>query len=166
VEGETEFWLLPEMARFSGYRFDAEGVSVVEFAQCGLDPIVKLARQLGISWHLLADGDDAGNDYVNAAAAFLDGEPFEKHITQLPDGDIEQHLWDAGYSDVYIQAIRAKRGHRRRDRRNAIQRAVNAHSKPFLALSVLNACARPDSPGVPPLLKQVIDTAVLLARSN
>jgi putative ATP-dependent endonuclease of OLD family len=36
VEGETEFWLMSELARVCGYDFASEGVICVEFAQCGL----------------------------------------------------------------------------------------------------------------------------------
>ncbi len=41
VEGETEFWLMSELARLSGYDFASEGVVCVEFAQCGLGALVK-----------------------------------------------------------------------------------------------------------------------------
>ena len=36
VEGETEAWLLPELAQICGYDFPAEGIRCVEFAQSGL----------------------------------------------------------------------------------------------------------------------------------
>ncbi len=42
VEGETEVWLLNELARQCGYHFEAEGVRVIEFAQCGLKPLLRL----------------------------------------------------------------------------------------------------------------------------
>ena len=57
VEGETEFWLMSELSRVCGYDFECEGVACVEFAQCGLGALVKVARAFGIEWHLLADGD-------------------------------------------------------------------------------------------------------------
>ena len=60
VEGETEAWVLPELAQICGYDLAAEGIRCVEFAQCGIDPLVRLATDLGIEWHLLADGDLAG----------------------------------------------------------------------------------------------------------
>ena len=60
VEGETEYWIVPELARVCGCDFAAEGVSCVEFAQCGLRPLMKLADHLGIAWHVMADGDGAG----------------------------------------------------------------------------------------------------------
>ena len=58
VEGETEIWLLNEFAAILGIGLQAEGIRLVEYAQCGAGPLIKLANQLGISWHLLADGAD------------------------------------------------------------------------------------------------------------
>jgi hypothetical protein len=59
VEGETEIWLLSELAQICGYSLRAEGVRIIEFAQCGQSPLIKVARDFGIEWHLLADGDEA-----------------------------------------------------------------------------------------------------------
>ena len=83
VEGETEFWFLPELARICGYDFAAEGVTCVEFAQCGLMPLVRFARYMGIGWHLLTDGDEAGNIYRGKAERLLSGDGAAIHITQL-----------------------------------------------------------------------------------
>jgi len=165
VEGETEFWLLPEMARIMGYEFDAEGVGMVEFAQCGIGPILELARALGISWHLIADGDEAGDHYVGAAREYAAGAE-QDHITRLPAADMEHYLWDAGYSRVYLSAAGQSGRRSRRNREASIRRAIRAHSKPFLALSVIEACREAGSPGVPPLIESAIHTAVRLAREN
>jgi putative ATP-dependent endonuclease of OLD family len=59
VEGET--WVINELARQCGH-FDAEGVKVIEFAQSGLKPLIKFARRMGIEWHVLVDGDEAGKN--------------------------------------------------------------------------------------------------------
>jgi putative ATP-dependent endonuclease of the OLD family len=168
VEGESEYWLMPEMARLCGYEFDAEGVGVVEFAQCGITPILELAKDLGISWHMLVDGDDAGGYYVEGARKFLNGADPEQHITRLPLSDVEHYLWQAGYSDVYVKAARfnKKRGGGKRSPDNVIGRAISARSKPFLAVSVVEACARMGSPGVPKLLRETIERTVRLARTN
>lgn len=190
VEGETEFWLLPELARQCGYELSAEGVAVVEFAQSGVEPIVKLANDLGIAWHLVADGDAAGHAYAAAARALLGGAPREERITALPAADVETYLWRSGYAEVYLAAAnpfggrepradphrggesRRGRGSRRADPRRVqnprgvIARAVRASSKPSLALSVLEAAAEPGSPGVPPALRAAVETAVRLAREG
>ncbi len=141
---------------------------MVEFAQCGVRPILELANNLGIGWHLLADGDDAGDDYVMAAVDLIRDGAREQHITQLPDGDIERYLWNSGYGEVYRSA--AKHGKHKRGpsghRDRAIRRAIHWKSKPFLALSVVEAARRSDTPGVPAALENAVRQAVRLARSN
>ena len=88
VEGESEYWLIPQIARLMGYEFALEGIACVEFAQCGLDPPIKVARQLGIEWHLLADGDLAGQNYSKSAGEYLDNGNASERLTVLPENDI------------------------------------------------------------------------------
>jgi putative ATP-dependent endonuclease of OLD family len=170
VEGETESWLLPEVARLEGWDFPAEGIRCVEFAQCGIAPLVKLAHGLGIEWHLLADGDDAGRHYVRAARAFLEGEPDRERVTGFRERDIEHHLWGAGYAAVYRAAatkagvLPSFFGRRRIPPGAVIDRALKAHGKPRMALEVAEAMATPGSPGVPRLLANVVEKVVRLAR--
>lgn len=172
VEGETESWLLPEAARLLGYDLPAEGVRCVEFAQCGIAPLLKVARGLGIEWHLLADGDDAGRHYVRAARAFLAGEADRERVTAFRERDVEHHLWAAGYSAVYSAAA-ARTGspaapfERRRFPPGAvIDRALRAHGKPRMALEVAEAMAAAGSPGVPPILAAVVQKVVRRARAR
>jgi putative ATP-dependent endonuclease of OLD family len=170
VEGETESWLLPEVARLVGIDFPAEGIRCVEFAQCGIAPLVKMARGLGIQWHLLADGDDAGRHYVRAARSFLAGEPDRERVTGFRERDVEHHLWGSGYAHVYRAAaaragvLPSLFGRQRIPPGAIIDRALKAHGKPRMALEVAEAMSTPGSPGVPRLLASVVEKAVRLAR--
>ncbi len=169
VEGETEAWLLPELAQIRGYDFPSEGIRCVEFAQSGLRALLRLANDLGIEWHLLTDGDEAGHNYVMSARAHLKGRPIEDRITMLEEPDVEHYLFHHGYADVYrtLAGAPPPRGHGRRFRERptaVIHRAIHARSKPGLALAVLEAANRPDAPGVPGQLRSLIETTVRLAR--
>ncbi len=62
VEGETEVWLFNELARQCGYDLAAEGVQIVEFAQSGLKSLIKVAKEFGIDWHVVTDGDLRGKN--------------------------------------------------------------------------------------------------------
>jgi putative ATP-dependent endonuclease of OLD family len=172
VEGETEFWLLPEFAELCGHDFALEGVRCMEFAQCGIAPLVKLADDLGIGWHLLADGDRSGRSYASAARSFLAGRPADRHVTMMAERDVEHLLWASGYSDVYRSAIPSA-APRRFDRRPraenptpTIERAIRARSKPGMALEVVEAARREGSPGVPATLRAAIERSVELARAS
>ncbi|MFO0830193.1 MAG: DUF2813 domain-containing protein [Phycisphaerales bacterium] len=170
VEGETEFWLLPELAAHLGIDFGLEGIRCMEFAQCGVAPLVKLANEMGIHWHLLADGDPAGASYAAAASEFVRPKDADAHITRLPDRDIEHSLWRAGYADIYRHAM-GTASPRRLDRRPkvenptpTIERALRARSKPGMAVAVADAVRAPNSPGVPPPLRHAIEATASLAR--
>jgi putative ATP-dependent endonuclease of OLD family len=164
VEGETEFWMMSEMARLSGYDLNLEGVAPVEFAQCGLPPLIRLAGQLGIEWHVLTDGDRTGGDYANEARS-LAGDEVDWRLTRLRERDIEHCLWRHGYSAVYLRSAGIEgSGDRHATPYRVIQRAIKRYNKPYLAFQVLAAVAEADSPGVPPPLRHTLDTCIQLAR--
>ena len=165
VEGESEFWILPQLARLLNYDFSLEGISCMDFAQSGLTPIIKLAMELGIEWHILADGDAAGKAYLSSVKKLIHQYDYKTRLTQLKENDIEHYFWNHGYADVYIQ-------HARISQKNAanlkpgrvIQRAVKNFTKPYLALSIVKALDAPGSPGIPSVLKNLIEYCVKLAR--
>jgi len=169
VEGESEVWLLPHLARLCGYDLALEGVVCVEFAQCGIAALIKAARQLGIEWFLLADGDAAGKVYAEAAKTFArqnDEDPSDR-ILRLKEKDIEHHLFYNGYDNIYYEYadMSTQKGQNLKTRR-VIERAVHRNSKPFMAIAVVEAITRDGSPGVPPALKKLIETCVKLARQS
>lgn len=170
VEGETEFTMLPELARALGHDFDLAGVCCVEFAQCGLMPLAKTAQDLGIEWHLLADGDRAGNDYAKTANGLLGGDPAADRITSIAEPDIEHCLWYGGYKSVYESAVDK---HHKAMVKSApgtaqypievIAAAIRSTSKPHLSYEIIAEVAKEGSPGVPAALKTGIEAAIKLA---
>lgn len=169
VEGETEAWLLPELAQICGYDFPTEGIRCVEFAQSGLRALLRVANEFGIEWHLLTDGDEAGHAYAATARSYLKGRSMEDRITMLDEPDIEHCLYYNGYAALYQEfagaAVPGRQGRRTREKATSIiARAIHARSKPGLALAVLEAANRPGSPGVPRQLRSLIDAVVRLAR--
>jgi putative ATP-dependent endonuclease of OLD family len=167
VEGESEYWLIPQIARLMGYEFALEGIACVEFAQCGLDPPIKVARELGIEWHVLADGDTAGENYAATARSYFGNEDDEERLTLLAEQDIERCFWQHGYDGIYRKYSRLK-GRALDDASpgKVIQTAVRKQSKPFLALSVVEAVAANGSAGIPAVLQQMIHRCVEIARTS
>jgi putative ATP-dependent endonuclease of OLD family len=172
VEGETEFWLLEELARVLGFDLAAEGVRCVEFAQCGVAPLVRLANDLGIEWHLVSDGDDAGVAFAADASAQVSKRRRREHVTRLERRNMEMLLWDHGFDDVFLRAAGlpvpgpgTPPSEERPNPRKVVERAIRAHSKPALALMVAEECARRGAGSVPAPLRRVIETCVRLARA-
>jgi putative ATP-dependent endonuclease of OLD family len=171
VEGETEAWLLPELAQVLGYDFPAEGIRCVEYAQCGVRPLIRLASELGLEWHLLSDGDAAGHNYSRAAAEFLHGRAIDDRVTMLEEADIEHCLYAHGYRFVYesLAGPAPATGRARPARERAwrvIDRAIRAHSKPGVALAIVEAANAPEAPAVPAQLRRVVGKVVGLARGS
>jgi len=172
VEGETDFSLLPELARTLGCEFDLEGVSCVDFVHCGLDPLIKVADDLGIHWHVFTDGDRA--DFGRSANNHLHGRPGADHVTVLAEPDIEHLMWQSGYSSVFESAVAPRHKHLISSAKGTpdyTKQTIKAAQKSFCGkpgmVSPLVAAVRQDgSPGVPNPLKTVVDTVVRLARSS
>jgi hypothetical protein len=90
---------------------------------------------------------------------------YDTRLTQLVEYDIEHFFWYHGYADVYIQHARfLSKNARNMKPGRVIQRAVKNYSKPYLALSIVNAVNTPGSPGIPSALKNLIEYCVKLSR--
>ena len=172
VEGKTEFTLLPELARLLGHDFEQAGVRCVEYVHCYPTPLIKLAKELGIEWHLLADGDAKGLEYSNTADGLRGGAPVADRITTIAEPDIEHCLWHGGYSAVYENAVDAVR-------RKAmvvapagtpeyIKQVIEAakRSKPDIVYLVIAEASKAKPPVIPKQLELAIATAMTLARKS
>jgi putative ATP-dependent endonuclease of OLD family len=169
VEGESEVWLLPHVARLCGFELAMEGVVCVEFAQCGISPLIKAARQLGIEWHLLADGDSAGRAYIETAKHFANqlNEDYNNRFTRIREKDIEHHMFFNGYANVYQEYSGIPPGNEQNIQpRRIIGRAIHRNSKPFMAIAIVEAISQQNSPGVPPVLRRLVETCVRLAKGR
>ncbi len=167
VEGETEFWMLPELARICGYDFNLEGVACIEFAQCGLPPLIKVANELGIEWHVLTDGDDAGMDYAAIAGNLAKKGQHAKRVTALEERDLEHCFWTHGFAGVFQRAAgKREAAARRMSASRVIGHAIRRRSKPALAFDLILAAAEESTPEVPMPLRRVIETCVRLARGG
>jgi len=151
VEGETEAWLLPELARIWGLTFPLEGIRCVAFAQAGLEPLITFADRFGIPWHLVMDGDEAGRHYLSKARHMLKGRTEARHLTAIPDRDLEHLLWRSGFEDVYRSAAG---GSESPEVHEVIHLALRARSKPGMALEIAEVAGQRGPHAVPPLLRK------------
>lgn len=167
VEGETETWVINELARQCGHHFDAEGVKVIEFAQSGLKPLIKFARRMGIQWHVLVDGDEAGKKYAATVRGLLnnDRELERDHLTTLPALDMEHFMYRQGFDDVYHRVAQI-RDNVPMNMRRVITKAIHRSSKPDLAIEVAMEAGRRGVDAVPTLLKKMFSRVLWLARGR
>lgn len=167
VEGETETWVINELARQCGHHFDAEGVKVIEFAQSGLKPLIKFARRMGIEWHVLVDGDEAGKKYAATVRGLLnnDREQERHYLTTLPALDMEHFMYRQGFSDVYHRVAQLPENIPMNMRR-VITKAIHRSSKPDLAIEVAMEAGRRGVDAVPTLLRKMFSRVIWLARGK
>ncbi|USH05608.1 ATP-dependent endonuclease [Grimontia kaedaensis] len=163
VEGETEVWLFNEMARIQGYDLAAEGVQLIEFAQSGLKPLIKLAIALGIEWHVIADGDMAGQKYAHTARSKLDGEKEKHRLTVLPDRDIEHYLFNHGYEPLFREMAHIE-GNTYIAPKKIIARALKKYAKPDAALAIIEYTEQHLEDDIPLLLRWIVQRVVSMAR--
>ncbi|WP_407436394.1 ATP-dependent endonuclease [Lelliottia sp.] len=167
VEGETETWVINELARQCGHHFDAEGIKVIEFAQSGLKPLLKFASRMGIEWHVLVDGDEAGKKYASTVRGVLsnNGEEERVHLTALPAMDMEHFMYRQGFDDVFHRVAMIPLNVPMNMRR-VITKAIHRSSKPDLAIEVAAEAGRRGVESVPTLLRKMFSRVLWLARGK
>ena len=167
VEGETETWVINELARQCSHHFDAEGVKVIEFAQSGLKPLIKFARRMGIEWHVLVDGDEAGKKYASTVRGLLNNDHQQErdHLTALPALDMEHFMYRQGFADVYYRVAQIPETASLNPRR-IITKAIHRSSKPDLAIEVAMEAGRRGTESIPVLLRKMFSRVLWLARGR
>ena len=167
VEGETEIWLMNDLAKQCNYYFETEGIKVIEFAQCGLKPLLKFANKMGIEWHTLVDGDEAGKKYAATAAHFSSGlnDVEQDRLTRLPAPDMEHFLYREGFSRLYHQVADIPENIKMPARR-VITKAIHRTSKPDLAIAIANNAASRGVDSIPLLLRRMFSRVAWLARGR
>ena len=167
VEGETEVWLLSEMASLMGMSLQSHGIRVIEFAQCGLTPLLKLARALGIAVYVLTDGDDAGRRYAATVREFMGRPRAERHLTRLPHLDIEHYFYCSGFDWLYLREANLHPPLRRGlGPDQVIETAVSRRGKPGLALALLEAIQQQGPQSIPRDIRRMFSRIRRLSREG
>ena len=99
VEGETECWIFPGAARALGIDLDRVGARIVTYKHSGIGLLAKIANALGIAWYCV--GDDDEEEKTRTALRGHLGSAEEKDRMMFPYENIEIHLLENGYENVY-----------------------------------------------------------------
>ncbi|WP_423841106.1 ATP-dependent endonuclease [Vibrio mytili] len=165
VEGETEVWLFNELARQCGYDLAAEGVQIVEFAQSGLKSLIKVAKEFGIDWHVVTDGDAAGKKYAHTVRTQLGNDQERHRLTELPDLDIEHFLYNHGFEVFFKDMIKVPHDHQI-PAKKVVNRVLKKHAKPDLALAIVSHCENEGVEAIPVLIRWTLKRIVTMANGN
>ena len=169
VEGEADTIIFDNSARICGYDLTTEGISLVPFAQAGVESFLKLADQLGIEWVVATDTDRAGNDYIKSAKRQLNSRPERRHLHQLVHGNLEEFLCVEGYLSIYESQVSPQKRHAIKADRGTpdyckqVAKAQPDNSKPRNATAVVEEMELRGRENVPQQLRDIIECAVELA---
>lgn len=113
VEGVTEYMLIQALGQALGWPLDTHGVSVIDFQDTGTNPGVyaTLAEAFDIPWHMIVDGDAAGEKFRNQLLnRGFRNEDLDGHCETLPQGNnLEGQLIADGHKDL-LQEILEQEG--------------------------------------------------------
>ncbi|MDG6894144.1 ATP-dependent endonuclease [Volucribacter amazonae] len=167
VEGETEVWILSELAKLLDIHLDIYGIRLVEFAQSGLKPLIKYAKAMGIQWYVLTDGDDAGLKYAEIVKNMLpEYENASQRLTVLPQKDIEHFFYTQGFSQIFIRLARWQPHKNYYPTSKIIQRAIQRSSKPDLALALCAEMRKQGKNAIPSLFRHLFRKVLALTKEN
>lgn len=167
VEGESDYIILDACASACKIDLMYEGVYCIEYAQSAGTVVtwIKIARQFGIEWVLVTDGDEKGKENISNVKEYLEKDNISdsyidlrthklNHVLEVflcmngyskfynPSSPVECN--DASYWEAEVKKIKSK--------------------KVSKAIEVANEINRVGSSGVPAKLQRIIYTSVDLAR--
>ena len=176
VEGEADHIVFNECARINGHDLFSEGVCCVEFTAAGVERFIKLADQLGIDWLVVADNDQAGEQYLKTAAAHLNGRPQDRHLHKLDHGDIETFMCMEGFGAVFESNVspQKKKTITEKSRtpkywKQVIDARQSTFKKPTAMTAICKEIQDRKDKGesdVPEQIARIVDTALQLAKES
>ncbi len=168
VEGEADFHLMPLLFEAMGHSQDKINFSILEISQVieKGEPLIKFAKHLGIEWFMMADGDQAGTDYVNRANNHLQqGENINDRAKSLCYTDIEHEFWHNGYENfIRAMVVNSQNTRQNADPASLIKSAIKqAGGKPAFAQAIGEEVQRRGAATIPESIQDIIKRVVQLA---
>lgn len=122
----------------------------------------------------MADGDQAGNDYVNRANNHLvPGENLADRAQALTHADIEHEFWNNGYSDFMLNMVLPQTrnqieaqaaGNDAKKTKGLINAAIKqAGGKPAFANALMQEVRQRGAASIPQTIRDIIARVVQLA---
>ena len=174
VEGETDRIILEGCAKVLQEDFVREGIGFVEYQQMGIgvDALIKFAECMGIQWFLVADGDQAGDNFVGSGRQQLGTRSEPDHIRQLDYGDMEVFLCMEGFGRLYEASMSPQKqssvvaSSGTLEYWEQVAEAQPGNSKTRNAVAVVDEMERCSTQVVPSLLREIVQHVLTLAREG
>lgn len=171
VEGRIDRLVFERCAEVLGHDMSYEGISCIAYQEVGIKAgiLVKLANDMGIEWHVVADRDQAGHKYVASVKKQV-GDKEGHRITQWADGNLEVFLCNGGYGHIYEATISpqkkseitAQKGDP--DYWNQVVKAQYKRSKIENLEKVIETIEGYGSKGVPQQIRDIIMSTLNMAK--
>ena len=170
VEGKTERLVFEQCARICRMDLTREGVYCIDYTQIGSPrTLIKFAKQMGIEWFIVADGDDAGRSYVKKAEKEICNEDADAHICQL-DHIFDVLLCTEGYGHHYERAARIDSANQPPAKDavywNGVVGKMNSRLKTHTATLAIDEMRGASGLGVPEQIRQIIIKSIHLAKGG
>ncbi len=167
VEGKTESLVFERCAAICGVDLVHEGVYCVEYPHIG-NPrtLIKFAKQIGIEWFIVADGDNAGNGYVQDAEDELCDEDKETRICQL-EHTLDVVLCMEGYGHHYERAVHINTSKQTLTKDASYWKGVvgkKSQLKTATAALAVDEMCEVGKNSIPEVIRRIIAKSVQLAR--
>ena len=173
VEGETDVSVVAECADLIGINLHSLGIRLVEFSQAGGPGIfIKVADELGLQWHLIADSDLGGQKYIDDARLLLNGREELNYISALVHSNIDVLLCCSGYGQPYRDGVGPQKEAElaglvvgSQEYWEKVYKIVNkarGFSKPAAALKSVLEMKASGSEGIPDELRNILNKVVAL----
>jgi len=170
VEGESDFHIMQLLFEIMGYPQDQINFSILEISQVigKGEPVMKIANALGIQWFLMADGDPAGQDYINRANNYLKtGEIISDRAKALTNATIEHEFWVNGFQQVIesmAPVANRKVSYSVDEIKSLIKATIKKQGgKPAFAQALANEVRQLGAGSIPQSLQDIINRVVQLA---
>ena len=166
VEGKTDRMVFERCADACQNNLTRRGIYCIEYAHIGkLRALIRFARQLGIEWFIVADGDDAGSSYAAKAGKELDSEDAEAHIFRL-EHTLDVLLCLEGYGHYYEDFRAESPDHAIDKDADYWKEVISRKDKTDAAMSAVEEMCGEGGKGVPETIRRIIDKSVQLARKS
>ncbi|MCY4491824.1 MAG: DUF2813 domain-containing protein [Thaumarchaeota archaeon] len=166
VEGKTDRMVFEHCADVCGVNLAQHGIYCIEYADM-VKPqtLIKFAKQLGIEWFVVADGDKNGVSYVESAEKELDDKDIESHIYKF-DITLDVMLCLEGFGHHYDGATTKSPDHDTDKDADYWKTVISKKNKTSATMSIIDEICDAGKEYVPKQIRHIIEKSVQLAKEE